>query len=71
LRHDVAKLAAFRGRGARTTQEPMRGAPDKIISHWRRKAGSVYNFYAFEVKEQIDVSGLTKFNGEVFLRPET
>jgi hypothetical protein len=71
LHQDVAKLAAFRGRDARATQVPMRALPMKIIFTLAAKSGIGVQFLRFSSQKQIDVSGLTKFNGEVFLRAET
>jgi hypothetical protein len=76
LRHSVQNIFEDAGVGRKgrkkSAHEGCVALQIKIISHWRRKAGSVYNFYAFEVEKQIDASGLLrKFNGEVFLRPET
>jgi len=47
LHQDVAKLAAFRGRGARTTQEPMRSAPDKNHFTLAAKSGIGVQFLRF------------------------
>lgn len=48
--HEGCVAQARRPRHTRTDAGRSRG---ESFSHWRRKAGSVYNFYAFEVKSRL------------------